>query len=183
MTMGERLKMLREKKKLTQFELANELHVGRDTINKWEGGRDINTTYLAVLADFFDVSCDYIVRGKSYENTDAMKRTGLSDEAVDVLHSLLEAERTDAIWFADLICCNFSFLLTCSESFRLYINYNLSGLHKEEQKQKHAEIMECVNAADYQQYRCEKYFSHLLSSVWEKTLLNQRESSRYNKNP
>lgn len=92
MTIGERIKKLREEKNLTQMELAEKIHVGRDTINKWENGRDINTTYLTILADFFCVDCDYILRGVSAENRSISAATGLSNETIDALKASFDRD-------------------------------------------------------------------------------------------
>lgn len=65
MTSGERLKALREKKGLTQAEVAKYLGVAQPTITKYE--RDVkkpSTDMLMVLSDYFGVTVDYILKGK-----------------------------------------------------------------------------------------------------------------------
>lgn len=59
--LGERLKLVRSNKKLTQEELSNKLGIHRSTYAGYESGHrepDINT--LQKLADFFEVSIDYL---------------------------------------------------------------------------------------------------------------------------
>lgn len=59
--MHQRLKMLREQKKLSQDELAKLIGVDRTTINKYESGASKPTRKLEELARVFDVSSDYIL--------------------------------------------------------------------------------------------------------------------------
>lgn len=68
---NERLKELREDRGLTQDQLASELNVSRSQISNYETGKfepDIET--LIFLADFFNVSLDYLLcRTKKMYNT------------------------------------------------------------------------------------------------------------------
>lgn len=87
---GNRIKDLREKNGLTQSELSQDLKrklsfpIKRETIAQWENGtRDLKTIYTQKLAEYFDVSCDYIIRGVKAENIDIHLRTGFSDLAIE----------------------------------------------------------------------------------------------------
>ena len=83
---GLRIKQLREEKGLTQQQLAKEMHVKRETVNQWENEtRDLKTGYTISLADFFGVTCDYILRGIKAENVDINRELGLSDQAITIL--------------------------------------------------------------------------------------------------
>ena len=80
---GRRIKGLREKKGLTQQQLAKELHVKRETVNLWENGmRDLKTGYTIALADYFEVDCDYLLRGISAKRADIHEATGLDEIAI-----------------------------------------------------------------------------------------------------
>ena len=58
---GERLKFLREEKELTQKQLWEATGVAQSAIAFWENGKRLPTLpSLIVLADFFDVSIDYL---------------------------------------------------------------------------------------------------------------------------
>ncbi|WP_129721391.1 helix-turn-helix domain-containing protein [Xylanivirga thermophila] len=62
MEFGQRLKLLRNIKKTTQEELANFLGVGRPTIAGYETkGTQPSFEILEKIADFFDVSIDYLL--------------------------------------------------------------------------------------------------------------------------
>jgi len=63
MNIGKKLAGLRRSFKLSQDELANKLHVSRQTISNWETGKtypDINS--LVMLSDIFDLSLDELIR-------------------------------------------------------------------------------------------------------------------------
>jgi len=83
---GKRITALREARDLTQAELAGALFVKRETVNQWENEtRDLKTDYTVKLANYFNVTCDYILRGVKAENVETNNKTGLSDKAIDKL--------------------------------------------------------------------------------------------------
>lgn len=61
-TFGERLKQLRTEKGLTQKEIAQFLGIATNAYQNYEyDKREMNITVLRTLADYFDVSIDYLV--------------------------------------------------------------------------------------------------------------------------
>lgn len=57
----ERLKELREERKLSEFQLAKELGINQTTINRWERGlRTPNIEMVMIIAKYFKVSTDYL---------------------------------------------------------------------------------------------------------------------------
>jgi transcriptional regulator with XRE-family HTH domain len=59
---SQRLNKLRQKKNISHEKLANELGLTRTTISHWENGiRLPSLETAAALADYFDVSLDYLV--------------------------------------------------------------------------------------------------------------------------
>lgn len=63
MTFGERLKMLREEKRLTQKQVADELGFESATISKYEKDmREPNIESLVKLANLFNISLDELLR-------------------------------------------------------------------------------------------------------------------------
>ena len=87
LTIGERIKKLREEKGITQSELRKALGVGRrETIAQWETGeRDLKTSATVALADYFGETCDYILRGIPADQLNIYTETGLTAEAVECL--------------------------------------------------------------------------------------------------
>lgn len=63
-----RLKELRKRKNLNQSDLAKIFNVKQNTVSQWESGvNQIDNTTLNALADFFQVSTDYLL-GRADEN-------------------------------------------------------------------------------------------------------------------
>lgn len=64
MELQERLVLLRNQSQLSQEALGEKLYVSRQTISNWERGKtypDINS--LLLIAAYFDVSLDYLIKG------------------------------------------------------------------------------------------------------------------------
>ncbi|MCL2862437.1 MAG: helix-turn-helix domain-containing protein [Firmicutes bacterium] len=63
----QQLKELREQHELTQQKLANLLSIPRGTLSYWELGLSPPSMFgLIALADYFDVSIDYLVGRENY---------------------------------------------------------------------------------------------------------------------
>jgi len=56
-----RVKGLREEKNLNQEEVAKILNISQRTYSYYENGRDIPILLLIKLADFYNVSIDYLL--------------------------------------------------------------------------------------------------------------------------
>ncbi|MFE8697933.1 helix-turn-helix domain-containing protein [Cytobacillus sp. FJAT-53684] len=104
--LGERIASLRKKRNLSQYELADRLGFSRGKLANYEqGSRQPDYDTLIKLADFFEVSTDYLLRGKEYEekvdeiledkDTQIAARDGdiSDDEALELLKLLLEREK------------------------------------------------------------------------------------------
>ena len=71
MTFGERLYELRNKKNISQEDLAEVLDVSRQSIPKWENDKAYpEMTRLLFMSEYFDVSLDYLMRGIDKEDND-----------------------------------------------------------------------------------------------------------------
>ena len=87
---GERIRSLREARKETQADVAQALNVKRETVNQWEQQtRDLKTVHSIALADHFNTTCDYLLRGVETENVDVNKATGLTEHAIKNLKEIL----------------------------------------------------------------------------------------------
>lgn len=63
------LKKLRMKRKLSQKQIAEELKISQQQYSKWEGGIITpNAETLVRLADYLDVSVDYLLGRKRERN-------------------------------------------------------------------------------------------------------------------
>ena len=59
---SERLKELRAEKKVTQIKLATDTNLSKSAIAFWEQGERIpNAQAVVTLANYFEVSCDYLL--------------------------------------------------------------------------------------------------------------------------
>ncbi len=66
---GELLKALRKTKGMTQEELGDFLNVSNKTVSKWENGLGLpEISTLLVLADFYKISVDDLLRGSKKKN-------------------------------------------------------------------------------------------------------------------
>ena len=62
MNIGQMIKDLRQEKGISQLALANAIGVSQKAIDYWERGvNQPKASYIVLLADFFDVSCDYLL--------------------------------------------------------------------------------------------------------------------------
>lgn len=89
MTFGDRLKQLRNDKKLTQRELASILKMGYSTLAMYETNKrepDFLTTGL--IADFFNVSVDYLLGRVSYNEQPEINNQKISPEDLELLQKL-----------------------------------------------------------------------------------------------
>lgn len=77
--LGNNIKELRKQKHLTQKDLAKLMHVSQQTIGAWETERAIpGSDTLALLANLFNVSTDYLLGRDSKE--DDLKTADLADD-------------------------------------------------------------------------------------------------------
>ncbi len=59
---AERLFELREEKNLSQVQLSKSLKIAHSSISRWENEKtDIKTSQLIIVANFFNVSTDYLL--------------------------------------------------------------------------------------------------------------------------
>lgn len=98
----DRLKALRKRKGLSQEDIAPKVGVKYGTYRNWEQGvRDPGTEALIRLAEFFDVSVDYLLgqseierRGDLYLGESETQYGHQTDDADDILNRLKEDPAT-----------------------------------------------------------------------------------------
>ena len=88
LTIGERLKDLRVERKLTLEQLAAEVGISKSALGKYESdnGKDISPYSILLLADYYGVSCDYLMGRAEIKNhpNAALHELHLSDASIDV---------------------------------------------------------------------------------------------------
>ena len=80
MTLGEKLKSCRTKKKLSQEKVAELVGVSRQAVTKWENNQTVpNSNNLITLASIYGISLDELVTEKQEEekNENPMLRSNL----------------------------------------------------------------------------------------------------------
>ncbi|MCM3598661.1 helix-turn-helix domain-containing protein [Metabacillus idriensis] len=103
---GERLAILRKSKGLSQYDLAERLGFSRGKLANYEqGSRQPDYDTLIKIADFFEVSTDYLLKGEDFRtqaekllndpDTQIAARDGdmSKEKAMDALAWLLEQEK------------------------------------------------------------------------------------------
>ena len=85
MELSERLVRLRKQKGLSQFDVAETLHVSRQAISKWESGNSVpSADNLKLLSNLYDVSVDFLLNGEedqpSHELPSAVEKTPSSNK-------------------------------------------------------------------------------------------------------
>lgn len=76
-----KLRGLREKKKLSQEELAQKIGVSQVTIGKWEQGTSIKHEHIKKLAEVLDVPLDYLLKERQMD----VKHTKTENAVHDVV--------------------------------------------------------------------------------------------------
>lgn len=86
---GERVSLLRKSKGMNQDEVINVLHIDRSTYSKIETGQIMaGTKYIIKLAEFFGVSTDFILSGKTTLNMPDFGK--YKEDVTDLLKFMLE---------------------------------------------------------------------------------------------
>ena len=89
---AQRLKELRLKRGLTQAELASALNISNRTISMYEqSNSEPNVEILAKIADYFNVTTDFLVGRTDYSRTEyqlASDCLGLEEKTIEILQTL-----------------------------------------------------------------------------------------------
>ncbi|AXU54397.1 TPA: helix-turn-helix transcriptional regulator [Clostridioides difficile] len=94
MDFGDRIKQLRENMNLSREELSNKINISYSALSKYEtNNRFPDKVTLNKIADFFDVSTDYLLgRNKNISNEEDKE----VKELVDIIYKLDKEDR-DAV--------------------------------------------------------------------------------------
>ena len=82
-----RLKALRKKKGISQLRLATDLNTTQNTISRYETGeREPGIAELIKIADYFNVSVDYLIGNEAFADTN------INDEELAMIKALRQAD-------------------------------------------------------------------------------------------
>lgn len=70
MTLNERIKHLRKQRKITQEELAKAINVERSSVGKYETGTTPSMDILVKIANYFEISVDYLLGNTTTQDFD-----------------------------------------------------------------------------------------------------------------
>lgn len=88
---ADKIRILRDKKGITQAELAYKLGITRSAVNAWEMGITIpSTSYVIEIAKIFKVSTDYLL---GVAPTATVSVEGLTDREISSVVEVIECYR------------------------------------------------------------------------------------------
>lgn len=99
-----RLRGLLESRKITMTELAKKIDVTRQAVSQYQdGSTQPNAETITNIANYFDVSADYLLGLSNVKSTDTELKgvceyTGLSEKAVNVLKRFRNEEQVITLW-------------------------------------------------------------------------------------
>ncbi len=133
----ERLKVLRKRRGISQRDLAVALHVSPNTLNQWERGkREPSFDSVSVIADYFDVSGDFLLgRDKSPCASDSKNanimlklkelRTKDAISQTTFANILGVSRSTVAMWETDKSQPDLDFVVKIADYFGVTVDYLL----------------------------------------------------------
>ncbi|NLM96670.1 MAG: helix-turn-helix transcriptional regulator [Halanaerobiaceae bacterium] len=101
MSFGKKLRLLREEKNLSQIELSKEMNVSSQALSQYELGKRMPDAEMIIrIADFFDVSIDYLLdRTDERITVDKIKAVMASDpEFARILDKLLTRKELQELY-------------------------------------------------------------------------------------
>ena len=110
-----RLRDLIEEHDITKQKLSEEIGVSRQAISQYCDGSTIpNADKLLKIAEFFNVSTDYLLGSTEAQTTDTdikfmCEYTGIKDTSINNLHYLKEGKRSSEFFLGDKIPYDYSF--------------------------------------------------------------------------
>jgi putative transcriptional regulator len=100
--LGENIKMYRQKKQFTQEEIANRLHVTRQTVSKWEKNYSIpDAEMLVKLAEILEVETSRLLGTKVDDETQTTqeRENALAEQLAHIAEQLaVKNRRSKRIW-------------------------------------------------------------------------------------
>ena len=86
--LADKIGKLRKRRKISQEKMSELFNVSRQAVQKWENGTSVpDLNNLVQIAEYFDVSLDYLVNGKDYQNADEMMLTRKIEPSYSTMHT------------------------------------------------------------------------------------------------
>ena len=123
---AERLTALRENKGKKRQDVADDIQISRASLEYYEKGkRKPDIEVLLKLADYYNVTCDYLLKGVKTENVSINEVTGLSDETIDNLQ-----KGKNSVFYTTLL----NFLINNRVLLKALNSYLLSSIYNDYRK-------------------------------------------------
>ena len=97
MSFAQRLSELMASRTLTNYQLAKDLDIHPTTVANWLAGKAPRKKTLALLAEYFEVSTDYLL-GNEQKEKPATDGQAINEEALKLALFGGNTDVTDAIW-------------------------------------------------------------------------------------
>lgn len=103
----ENLKNLRKEKNLTLEQLAQKLNLSRQVLSRYERGeREADYAVLKKIANFFDVSIDYLLGNSTFFYPDRIKEqstqlSGSEQELLSLFRGMTETQKLRFVTFGE----------------------------------------------------------------------------------
>lgn len=121
MRLGEKIRQQRERRDLTQEELAQRLHVSRQAITKWEAdGGMPDVENLSLLADELGVSVDWLM-GRDDADAQGYRRRGLFSAVADRVSAEATARPCSWAGFAGRVLAVVALFAACAIAHGIYV--------------------------------------------------------------
>jgi putative transcriptional regulator len=141
--LGENIKMYRQKKRFTQEEIANRLHVTRQTISKWEKNYSVpDAEILIKLAEILEVQTSQLLGIKVDDETQKTqeKENACAEQLAHIAEQMAIKNRhskrlwkTIGIVLAIIIAVYIGIVVICSVFFSFNINTSTQNIQTYEE--------------------------------------------------
>ncbi len=102
---GQNVAILRKNSHTTQEQLAQVLHISPQAVSKWENGMSFpDTQTLAMIADYFHVTIDFLYYGKVEDEMQESKYQGIRAKDYGpnwLIYSYWKEEDLDALTYEE----------------------------------------------------------------------------------
>ncbi len=88
MSIANKIRSLRLKKRMTMKEIAGRIGVPSSTYRDWEYGRKISAEKLQKLADAFEISVSELMTGEKDDRKDLKRAIQLIEEVLHILRKI-----------------------------------------------------------------------------------------------
>ncbi|MFE4522153.1 helix-turn-helix domain-containing protein [Cytobacillus firmus] len=101
--LGKRIRYLREKNKLSQKLFAEKIGITNSQLSRYElGERKPDPEMISQIADFFNVSADYLLGRSDFENPVGKKSDNNDYDSLDEITKLVKEYGIEQIGFFDI---------------------------------------------------------------------------------